>query len=42
MGTINVLEALREVNRDCAAILVTSDKCYDNVEWEWGYRKMTN
>ena len=39
MGTINVLEALREVNRDCAAILVTSDKCYDNVEWEWGYRE---
>ncbi|MHB1099242.1 MAG: CDP-glucose 4,6-dehydratase, partial [Burkholderiales bacterium] len=39
MGTIHLLEALRELNRDCTAVLVTSDKCYDNVEWVWGYRE---
>ena len=39
MGTINVLEALRKVNHECCAVIITSDKCYDNVEWEWGYRE---
>ncbi len=39
MGTINVLEALRGLRNPCVAILVTSDKCYENVEWEWGYRE---
>ena len=39
MGTINVLESLRKVDHACSAVLVTSDKCYDNVEWEWGYRE---
>lgn len=39
MGTINVLEALRTVNNECTAIFITSDKCYDNVEWLWGYRE---
>jgi len=39
MGTINVLEALRELDNECVAILITSDKCYDNVEWVWGYRE---
>ena len=39
MGTISVLEALRKINHDCSAVLITSDKCYDNVEWEWGYRE---
>jgi len=39
MGTINVLEALRNLNKVCAAVLITSDKCYDNVEWVWGYRE---
>ena len=39
MGTINILEALRKINHDCSAVLITSDKCYDNVEWEWGYRE---
>jgi len=39
MGTINVLESLRLVNHPCVAVLITSDKCYDNVEWEWGYRE---
>ena len=39
VGTINVLEALRSIKHFCVAILVTSDKCYQNVEWVWGYRE---
>lgn len=39
MGTINILEALRQIHHECVAIIITSDKCYDNVEWEWGYRE---
>jgi CDP-glucose 4,6-dehydratase len=39
MGTINVLEALRGLTKSCVAVFVTSDKCYDNVEWVWGYRE---
>ena len=39
LGTMNVLEALKESNHNCVGIIITSDKCYDNVEWEWGYRE---
>lgn len=39
IGTMNVLEALRTVEHPCVAIMITSDKCYDNVEWVWGYRE---
>ena len=39
IGTINVLEALRSLRKRCVAVFITSDKCYDNVEWEWGYRE---
>jgi len=39
MGTTNVLEALRVLNNKCTAIIITSDKCYDNVEWIWGYKE---
>lgn len=39
MGTFNVCEALRAVDWPCVAVLITSDKCYDNVEWVWGYRE---
>lgn len=39
MGTANMLEALRLSNHTCTAIMITSDKCYDNVEWTWGYRE---
>jgi CDP-glucose 4,6-dehydratase len=38
-GTLHVLEALRNLDKSCAAVLITSDKCYDNVEWVWGYRE---
>jgi len=39
MGTVNVLDGLRLLKHKCAAVLVTSDKCYDNLEWAWGYRE---
>lgn len=39
LGTIHVLEALRSLSKKCHAVFITSDKCYDNVEWVWGYRE---
>ncbi len=39
LGTLHVLEALRKMDRVCSAVIITSDKCYDNVEWVWGYRE---
>jgi CDP-glucose 4,6-dehydratase len=39
IGTTNILEALRVVNCNCTALIITSDKCYDNVEWVWGYKE---
>ena len=38
-GTVNVLECLRTHSFIEAAVIITSDKCYQNVEWEWGYRE---
>jgi CDP-glucose 4,6-dehydratase len=39
LGTLNVLEALRLLTKPAVAVLITSDKSYDNVEWVWGYRE---
>jgi CDP-glucose 4,6-dehydratase len=39
IGTMNVLEVLRSYTKSCVAVMITSDKCYDNVEWIWGYRE---
>src|SRR5579872_2505461 len=39
IGTATVLDALRRVDWPCAAVIITSDKVYDNVEWPWGYRE---
>ncbi|MUH96846.1 CDP-glucose 4,6-dehydratase [Aliivibrio fischeri] len=39
MGTANILEILRGVSFQCTAIIITSDKCYENVEWVWGYKE---
>jgi CDP-glucose 4,6-dehydratase len=39
LGTATVLQALRSVDQPCAAVLVASDKCYENREWPWGYRE---
>lgn len=39
MGTIHVLEAMRGLKRACSAVMVTTDKCYENREWERGYHE---
>jgi len=39
MGTVNLLESVRQLNQRCAIVNVTSDKCYVNREWVWGYRE---
>jgi len=39
MGTVHVLEAVRALKRKCVVVNVTSDKCYENREWIWGYRE---
>jgi CDP-glucose 4,6-dehydratase len=39
MGTVNVLEAARKCNGIKAVVNVTTDKCYENREWVWGYRE---
>jgi CDP-glucose 4,6-dehydratase len=39
MGTLHLLDALRESKKPCVAILVTTDKCYENREWLHGYRE---
>ncbi len=39
MGTVNVFEALRQLDQPCVVVNVTSDKCYENKEWAWGYRE---
>ncbi|MEA3186672.1 MAG: CDP-glucose 4,6-dehydratase, partial [Chthoniobacter sp.] len=40
MGTIHVLEAIRDHARDCVAVFVTTDKCYENHEWLYAYREI--
>lgn len=39
MGTVNLFEAVRKTGSARAVINVTSDKCYENKEWLWGYRE---
>jgi CDP-glucose 4,6-dehydratase len=39
IGTVNVLEALREVKKKCIAIIITSDKAYENLEIKRGYNE---
>jgi CDP-glucose 4,6-dehydratase len=39
IGTANVLQACRDLENLSAVIVVTSDKCYENKEWLWGYRE---
>ncbi|MDQ3147240.1 MAG: CDP-glucose 4,6-dehydratase [Actinomycetota bacterium] len=40
VGTANVLEAVRRARRSCAVVVVTSDKCYENLDQVWGYREV--
>ena len=39
MGTVHLLEAARALRRLRALVVVTTDKCYENKEWVWGYRE---
>ncbi|TAL64754.1 MAG: CDP-glucose 4,6-dehydratase, partial [Legionella sp.] len=39
MGTVSLFEAVRQVGSINAVVNVTSDKCYENQEWLWGYRE---
>jgi CDP-glucose 4,6-dehydratase len=39
LGTARMLEALRRARSRCAVVVVTSDKCYENREWHYGYRE---
>ncbi len=39
IGTANVLQAIRDVPSVRAVVSVTTDKCYENKEWLWGYRE---
>jgi CDP-glucose 4,6-dehydratase len=39
MGTVHVLEAVRNAGGVRVVVVVTSDKCYENREWVWGYRE---
>lgn len=39
LGTVNVLDAARACSCVRAIVIVTSDKCYENKEWPWGYRE---
>ena len=39
MGTVNLLEAIRQAPTVRAVVNVTTDKCYENKEWLWGYRE---
>lgn len=39
MGTVNLFEAVRATNHVKVVVNVTTDKCYENKEWVWGYRE---
>jgi len=39
MGTVNLLESIRSTPSVGSVVIVTSDKCYENQEWDWGYRE---
>ena len=39
LGSVHVLDAVRQTPGVRAVVLVTSDKCYENHEWPWGYRE---
>ncbi len=39
IGTLSILEAINAIKNECIAIMITSDKCYENVEWCYGYKE---
>lgn len=40
IGTINLMESMRELDNLECAVFITTDKVYDNKEWAWGYREI--
>ena len=40
LGSANVLDSLRFQKKSTVVIMITSDKVYENLEWEWGYREL--
>lgn len=40
MGSLNVLEACRSIKEKCAVVMITTDKVYENKEWNYGYREI--
>ena len=40
LGTANILNSLLLIRQSCSCVVVTSDKCYLNNEWVWGYREI--
>ena len=40
LGTANILNSLLSIHQSCSCVIVTSDKCYLNNEWIWGYREI--
>ena len=39
LGTVNIMEGIRQLDKRVIGIIITSDKVYDNLEWSWGYRE---
>jgi CDP-glucose 4,6-dehydratase len=39
MGTTHLMESMRKIKHKCAAVIVTTDKVYDNKEWHYAYRE---
>lgn len=39
LGTVHLLDAIRQVPGVRSVVIVTTDKCYENREWDWGYRE---
>ncbi len=39
IGTLNILDSIKDLKNKCSAVFITSDKCYENLEWVWGYKE---
>ena len=39
MGSLNLLESLRNIKKKCSVVMITTDKVYKNMDWEFGYRE---
>lgn len=39
LGAAHLMDALRKLKKFCTCVIITSDKCYENVEWVWGYKE---